>query len=97
MLELNDDSLVTLTDENGQDTDFIVLDVVTIEDSDYLVLFPLDVDESQDEDEDDVLILKVTQTEEGEVYASIEDENLLNTVFARFIAQNPTNNDEPED
>ena len=68
MIQLDDDSIVTLTDDEGNDIDFLLLDVVEYNGGDYLILLPL----SEEEDEEDnVLILKAEQTEEGETYTGI--------------------------
>ena len=84
MINLDDDSIITLTDDDGNDIDFLLLDVVEYEGGDYMVLLPL----SEEEDEEDnVLILKAEMTEGGEIYSGIEDENLLNAVFELFTAQ----------
>ena len=37
MIQLDDDSIVTLTDDEGNDFDFLLLDVVEYEANDYLV------------------------------------------------------------
>jgi len=84
MIQLDEDSIITLTDDEGNDVDFLLLDVVEYDGGDYLVLLPLDEEEDE---EDNVLILKVEQTEEGESYAGIEDDNVLNAVFDLFNAQ----------
>ena len=84
MIQLDDDSIVTLTDDEGNDIDFLLLDVVEYNGGDYLILLPL----SEEEDEEDnVLILKAEQTEAGETYTGIEDEALLNAVFDLFNEQ----------
>lgn len=83
MLELNDDSIVTLTDEEGNDVDFLMLDAVEYEGSDYVVL--LSLEEAEDEDaEDDVVILRAEMTDDGEVYVGIEDQAVVDAVFAIF-------------
>ncbi|MBQ8202433.1 MAG: DUF1292 domain-containing protein [Clostridia bacterium] len=84
MFELDEDSIVTLTDEEGVDVDFLMLDVVEYEGGDYMVLLPLDTDEQDDDEEDDVLILKVEKDDEGEKYLGIDDETVMNAVFALF-------------
>lgn len=84
MIQLDEDSIITLTDDNGNDIDFLLLDVVEFEGGDYLVLLPL---AEEEDEEDNVLILKAEQTEEGESYAGIEDERILNAVFDLFTAQ----------
>lgn len=79
MWEIDDDSFITLTDENGNEIDFLLLDVMEYEGTDYLVLMPL-TDEDGEEDEEELFFLRAEKTEEGEVYSSIEDETLLNAI-----------------
>ena len=86
MIQLDDDSIVTLTDDEGNDVDFLLLDVVEYNGSDYLVLLPFDDEEDADEEEN-VLILKAEKTEDGETFAGIEDEEEVNAVFELFTAQ----------
>jgi len=84
MIQLDDDSIVTLTDDEGNDIDFLLLDVVEYNGGDYLILLPL---AEEEDEEDNVLILKAEQTEEGETYTGIEDEAVLNAVFDLFNEQ----------
>lgn len=79
MWDFDEDSFVTLEDENGNEIDFLLLDVMQYEGMDYMVLMPL-TDEDGDEDEEELFFLRAEKTEEGEVYTSIEDEQLLNAV-----------------
>lgn len=79
MWDLNEDSFITLTDENGNELDFLLLDVMEYEGTDYMVLMPL-TDEDGAEDEEELFFLRADKTEDGEVYSSIEDENLLNAI-----------------
>ena len=85
MIELNDDSIITLTDENGTDVDFLMLDVVEYLGGDYLVLLPLG--DEDDEDLEDLIILKAETTDEGEQYEGVEDQAILDAVFAIFQQQ----------
>lgn len=80
MIQFDDDSIITLTDDDGNEVDFLLLDVVEYNGGDYLVLLPM-------EDEDNVLILKVEKKGEEEIFSGIEDENEVNAVFALFTAQ----------
>ncbi len=79
MWVFDEDSFITLTDENGNEIDFLLLDVMEYEGADYMVLMPL-TDEDGEEDEEELFFLRAEKTEEGEVYSSIEDENLLNAI-----------------
>ncbi len=75
-----EESIVTLTDDEGNDVEFEFLDLVSYEKKDYVVLLPL---ESDDDEEDGVLILEVVKGKE-ETYLDVEDEDILEKVFALF-------------
>lgn len=79
MWDIDDNDFITLTDEEGNEVDFLLLDVMEYEGADYMVLMPLS-DEDGEEDEEELFFLRAEKTEEGEVYSSIEDEALLNAV-----------------
>ena len=70
-------SILTLTDENGQDLDFEYLDCIAYQDKEYLVLMP--------EGEDEIVIMEVEPVdEENENYLAVEDEAVLDAVYAIF-------------
>ena len=72
-------SILTLTDENGQDVNFEYLDCIDYEGVEYLVLMP------EGEESNEVVILEVEPVdEEIENYLSVDDEETLNAVFAIF-------------
>lgn len=79
MWDFDEDSFITLSDENGNEVDFLLLDVMEYEGSDYMVLLPL-TDEEDEQDEEELFFLHVEKTDEGEVYSSIEDEALLTAI-----------------
>lgn len=79
MWDLDEDSFITLTDEDGNEVDFLLLDVMEYEGADYMVLMPL-TDEDGEEDEEELFFLRAEKTEEGEIYSSIEDQALLNAI-----------------
>ncbi len=94
MSEMDEESIITLTDENGEETQFLLVDVVTYKQEDYLILLPLD-EEGEENDEDEVVILKVTKDEQGqEMYVAEEDEAVLDAVFALFEEQSASDEDE---
>ena len=80
--------IITLTDENGEDMDFELLDLVEYEGKRYAVLLPPIEDvEGEDENEDEeVLILQVEDdgTEENESYVFVDDDNILTAIFDIF-------------
>ena len=71
-------SVITLTDENGVDTDFEYLDCITYQDTEYLVMIPAD-------DSNEIVILEVQPVDEDtENYVAVEDEAVLNAVYGIF-------------
>jgi uncharacterized protein YrzB (UPF0473 family) len=79
---LNEEELnvLTLTDENGVDTEFEYLDVIEYQGKEYLFLAPLD-----EEDSDGIVILEIEPVdEENENYLAVEDEAILDAVYAIF-------------
>ena len=70
-------SILTLTDENGQDVDFEYLDCIDYQGKEYLVLMPVD--------EDEIVIMEVEPVdEENENYLAVEDEAVLDAVYGMF-------------
>lgn len=79
------DNIIVLNDENGNEVKFEFLDLVELDDEEYVVLLP--VLEENEEDEGEVVILKVEDTDnesDEESYVSVEDEEVLNKVFEIF-------------
>ena len=79
ILQEEETSIMTLTDENGVDVDFEYLDCIEYEGKEYLVLMPAD------ELSTEIVILEVEPVdEENENYLSVQDENVLNAVYGIF-------------
>lgn len=79
------DNIVTLNDENGNEVQFEFLDLVELDNEQYVVLLPMASEE--DEDEGEVVILKIEDTDaesDEESYVSVEDEETLMKVFNIF-------------
>ena len=79
------DNIIVLNDEDGNEVQFEFLDLVELDDEEYVVLLP--VTEEGEEDEGEVVILKVEDNDddsEEESYVGVEDEEILNKVFAIF-------------
>jgi len=76
------ESIVTLTDENGNEVSFEYLDLIEYQGAEYVVLLPV-----EGEEDDEVQILKVEPipgSEDEESYVSVEDEEILFSVFDIF-------------
>ena len=79
LMQEEETSILTLTDENGVDTEFEYLDSVDYEGKEYLVLMPVN------EISTEIVILEVEPVdEENENYLSVSDENILNAVYGIF-------------
>ena len=79
------DNIIILNDEHGNEVKFEFLDLVELEEEEYVVLLP--VSEDGEEDEGEVVILKLEDTDEEseeESYVGVENEEILNRVFAIF-------------
>ena len=74
-----EESILTLTDENGQDMQFEYLDCIEYQGIEYLVLMPAD------EESNEIVILQIEPVdEENENYLAVEDEAVLDAVYGIF-------------
>lgn len=76
------DNIITLKDEDGNDVEFEFLDLIEYDGTEYVVLLP--VEESDEADEVVILKLEESENEDEESYVGVEDQNVLNAVFAIF-------------
>ena len=72
-----EESILTLTDENGNDANFAYLDCIEHRGKEYLVLMP--------EDTNEIVILEIQPVdEENENYVAVEDQSILDAVYGIF-------------
>ena len=77
--EEEQENILSLTDENGEETLFEYLDSVELDGKEYLVLMPAE------ELATEIVILEVEPVdEETENYLSVSDEEILNAVYGMF-------------
>ena len=80
-------NVITLTDSDGSDVDFEVLDIVPYKEHEYAVMLPVD-DES---DSPEAVILELLEAEEDneeDMLQGVDDEEILNAVFNLFMEKN---------
>ena len=80
---LEDDNIVILNDENGEEVKFEFLDLIELDGEEYVVLLPVEESDVPGE----VVILQIEDSDEQseeESYVSVEDEEILNKVFEIF-------------
>lgn len=90
--EAEDEGILTFVDEEGNDVRFEVLDVVSMDEKEYLVVLPLD--EENDEEEGNVLILEIKEEDGEEVYDTVVDDEEAEKVFKQFQEQNDLTDEE---
>jgi uncharacterized protein YrzB (UPF0473 family) len=77
ILQDEESSILTLTDENGEEVTFEYLDCIEYNGVEYLVLMP--------EDSNEIVILEVQPVdEENENYVAVESEDILDAVYDIF-------------
>lgn len=77
LLEEEESSILTLTDENGEEVNFEYMDCIELNGIEYLVLMP--------EESDEIVILEVQPVdEENENYVAVESEDTLDAVYSIF-------------
>lgn len=79
LLQEEESSILTLTDENGEEIDFEYMDCIEYQGKEYLILMPAEEDSSE------IVILEIEPVdEENENYIAVEDEAVLDAVYELF-------------
>lgn len=80
-------SIISLTDEQGNEVQFELLDVVPYNGNEYIAIVPA---EEEDEDGDMVQLYRIVPDENGdtETYVGLESEEELNAVYSEFQSRN---------
>lgn len=73
-------NIITLTDENGNNIDYELLDIIKYDDKIYAVFYPTIPDDNE------VIILRVEDADnvEESVYVVEQDEFIINKIFSMF-------------
>lgn len=76
---MENENILTLTDEDGNEEEFEYLDTIEYNEKDYIILLPADSPETQ------VVILEVEPVDdETENYVTVADETILDAVYGIF-------------
>ena len=89
------EGIIELTDEDGITTQFEYLTTIDHEGELYVVLMVLD-DEETDDEEGEVLILKIEKDPESDedMYVTVDDDDISQAVFNKFLAMMDEEEDE---
>ena len=90
------EGIVELTDEAGVTSRFEYLTTIEHEDELYVVLMLLKDDEETDDEDGEVLILKIEKDPETDedIYVSVDDDDVSQAVFDKFVAMMDEEEDE---
>ena len=88
------DNVLQLIDEDGQEQDFEVLDLVELNDEEYMLLTPVVEEEYGEDDEVPVLIVRLIPGEEEDELEAITDEKLMEEIFNKFLESLEEEDDE---
>ena len=81
-----DPDLVTLTDDEGKEYNFEVLDAIETDSDRYLALLPLyDDPQKMLDDSGELVIVKVCEEDGEEFFCEIEDDDEYETVADAFV------------
>lgn len=88
MSEEYGNDIISLTDEDGTEYHFELLDRLETEDGDYVALVPAyDDPKEMLDDEGELVILKVVEEDGEEYFINIDDDDEYDTVADAFIAR----------
>ena len=79
----NGNPIVELIDEDGRTVRFEHVFTVPYQDDEYVILAPIDPVEGVAEDE--AVILRIEPGEDEDAYVGVEDEELLDAVFEKYL------------
>ena len=91
-------NIVELTDEDGVTTEFEYLSTIEHKGESYVVLLAPQEEDAEDEDEGEVVILKIQADENGEdTYVSCDSDEIEQEVFELFMDELDEEEDGAED
>ena len=79
VLNEDEENIISLTDEEGNEVEFELIDSIDYQDKEYLILLPPDDEASE------VVILEVEPHDDGsESFLTVNDNEILNAVYDIF-------------
>jgi len=97
MTELHED-VVTLLDEEGQEHQFVVLDILMVDDREYAILIPAeDGMANQDAGEQEAVIFRIVENEDEQTLMVVEDDDEWDAVARAWEEQMELEDEEDEE
>ncbi len=79
--------VITTIGEDGEEVKLKLLDIVTVNDFDYALLLPFEADVDADEDEAEVILMRLKQDAAEYVFETIEDDEEFNLVAEAILEE----------
>ncbi len=83
-MTIENEQLIETFDEEGNKVSFELLDIVTVDDVEYALLLP--VDKEKNEDEKEILVMRLKKDGEEFLFEVIEDDDEFNKI-AQYIEE----------
>ncbi len=80
-LEL-EDRLIETIDENGNVITFELYDIVEVDEQEYALLLPTDDEENADDEDAEIVLMRLSKNGEDYLFETIEDDDEFNRVAA---------------
>lgn len=93
MTEIQDD-IITLVDEEGKEHDFMVLDIITVNESEYAIMVPTDQEIDADADEQEAVIFRIDDNDGEQMLTVVEDDEEWDAVAAAWEDMSEMEEDE---
>lgn len=68
------EEMLTLLDDDGNEHLFSIVDLLTVQDSQYAILLPLEQGEEAAEEGEEAIIFKVIEDDDGQALLAVEDD-----------------------
>jgi len=77
--------ILSLVDEDGVEHSFELIDSLDVDDKSYVALIPVVDDDSLENDDGELIILRIIEEDGQEFLEAIEDEDEFNEISAMFM------------
>jgi len=78
----DNEEVITLTSADGEEVDFEEIAGICLNDKFYAILQPIELIEGMEEDE--ALVFEVTETENGDKFDLVLDDDVIDAVFEEY-------------
>lgn len=77
-----EDRLIETIDENGNIITFELYDIVEVDEQEYALLLPAEQDEDAEDEDDEIVLMRLTKKGDDYLFETIEDDDEFNKVAA---------------